>query len=47
VLLNTSLNLHGHPIARTAADAVNVILHSDLAYLQLGPYLVTKPAPTC
>ncbi|MBX7265615.1 hypothetical protein KIF24_05865 [Micromonospora sp. Llam7] len=47
VLLNTSLNLHGHPIARTAADAVNVLQHSDLAYLQLGPYLVTKHAPTC
>ncbi|GGL93263.1 carbamoyltransferase C-terminal domain-containing protein [Micromonospora yangpuensis] len=47
VLLNTSLNLHGQPIARTAVDAVNVLLHSDLAHLQLGPYLVTKHAPTC
>ncbi|WP_326553249.1 carbamoyltransferase C-terminal domain-containing protein [Micromonospora sp. NBC_01813] len=45
-LLNTSLNLHGRPIARTAADAVDVLLNSDLAYLQLGPYLVTKHAPT-
>ncbi|WP_434739367.1 carbamoyltransferase C-terminal domain-containing protein [Micromonospora sp. SH-82] len=46
-LLNTSLNLHGHPIARTAADAIAVLQHSDLAYLQLGPYLVTKHEPTC
>lgn len=46
VLLNTSLNLHGRPIARTAADAVDVLLRSDLTHLQLGPYLVTKHAPT-
>ena len=38
--------LDGRPIARTAADAVDVLLNSDLAYLQLGPYLVTKHAPT-
>jgi carbamoyltransferase len=42
VLLNTSLNLHGQPIARTAADALAVSAASDLRYLQLGPYLVRK-----
>ena len=42
VLLNTSLNLHGEPIARTAADAVRVLQQSGLRYLQLGPYLVQK-----
>ena len=42
VLLNTSLNLHGEPIARTAADAVRVLQHSGLNCLQLGPYLVRK-----
>jgi carbamoyltransferase len=42
VLLNTSLNLHGEPIACTAADAVRVTKHSGLKHLQLGPYLVRK-----
>jgi carbamoyltransferase len=42
VLLNTSLNLHGEPIARTAQDAVRVFAQSGLRHLQLGPYLVHK-----
>ena len=42
VLLNTSLNLHGEPIARTAQDAVRVFTQSGLRYLQLGPYLVHR-----
>jgi carbamoyltransferase len=42
VLLNTSLNLHGQPIARTARDALGVFQNSGLRYLQLGPYLVQK-----
>jgi len=41
-LLNTSLNLHGEPIARTAADAVPILRQSGLTCLQLGPYLVRK-----
>ena len=41
-LLNTSLNLHGEPIARTAADAVRILQQSGLTCLQLGPYLVRK-----
>ncbi|WP_432982982.1 carbamoyltransferase C-terminal domain-containing protein [Dactylosporangium sp. CA-233914] len=45
VLLNTSLNLHGHPIARTATDAVHVLQHSDLTHLQLGNLLVSKSMP--
>jgi carbamoyltransferase len=44
VLLNTSLNLHGQPIARTADDALAVLAGSHLQHLQLGPYLVHKPA---
>jgi carbamoyltransferase len=43
VLLNTSLNLHGEPIARTARDAVYVLLRSELTHLQLGNFLITKP----
>ena len=42
VLLNTSLNLHGQPIAHTAADALTVFANSDMQHLQLGPYLVHK-----
>jgi carbamoyltransferase len=42
VLLNTSLNLHGEPIARTAGDALHVFRNSGLRYMQLGPYLIRK-----
>lgn len=42
VVLNTSFNLHGFPIARTAADAMYIFHHSGLEYMQLGQYLVSK-----
>lgn len=42
VLLNTSLNLHGQPIARSAADALAVFTSSGLRHLQLGPFLIRK-----
>ena len=42
VLLNTSLNLHGQPIARTPQDALHVFACSGLRHMQLGPYLVQK-----
>lgn len=42
VVLNTSFNLHGFPIARTAEDSLYILKHSGLNYLQLGPYLVSK-----
>ena len=41
-LLNTSLNLHGSPIARTALDATHVLKNSDLDGLVLGEKLVLK-----
>ncbi|OGO29028.1 MAG: hypothetical protein A2W33_07295 [Chloroflexi bacterium RBG_16_52_11] len=41
-LLNTSLNLHGYPIVRTAEDAVNVLANSDLDGLLLDTTLVTR-----
>ncbi len=44
VILNTSFNLHGFPIVRTAADALHVFRNSGLEYLQVGPYLVSKGA---
>ena len=44
VLLNTSFNLHGHPIVCSAADAMGVLLDSGLQRLVLGPLLVTKRA---
>lgn len=46
VVLNTSFNLHGFPIVRTAADALHVFKNSGLTYLQVGDYLVRKPAET-
>lgn len=41
-LLNTSFNLHGHPIVSSPADAVDVFLRSGLKHLALGPYLLNK-----
>ena len=42
VILNTSFNLHGFPIVRTAADALHVFRNSGLQHLQVGDYLVSK-----
>jgi carbamoyltransferase len=42
VILNTSFNLHGFPIVRTAEDALHVFENSGLEYLQVGSYLVSK-----
>jgi len=42
VLLNTSFNLHGFPIVRTAAEALYVFENSGLEYLQLGSRIVQK-----
>jgi carbamoyltransferase len=42
VLLNTSFNLHGYPIVRTAADALDVFQKSGLEHLEVGPFLVHK-----
>ena len=42
VLLNTSFNLHGFPIVRTAAEALDVFERSGLEHLQLGSWIVSK-----
>ena len=42
VILNTSFNLHGYPIVRTAADALFVLKNSGLEHLQIGEFLLHK-----
>ena len=42
VVLNTSFNLHGFPIVRTAEDALHVLKESGLEHLQVGSWLVHK-----
>ncbi len=42
IVLNTSFNLHGFPIVRTAEEALGVLRDSGLEYLQVGDYLVHK-----
>lgn len=42
VVLNTSFNLHGFPIARTAEDALYILKNSGLEYLIVGEFLVKK-----
>ncbi|MCB1684748.1 MAG: hypothetical protein KDI31_09690, partial [Pseudomonadales bacterium] len=40
--LNTSLNRRGEPVVCTPQDALNMFFGSDLEYLVLEDYLVTK-----
>ena len=42
VILNTSLNLHGYPLVYSPFDALEVFDRSDLDYLAIGNYLVSK-----
>ena len=44
VVLNTSLNRRGEPIVCSPEDALNMFFGSDLEYLMLEDYLVTKVA---
>ncbi len=41
-ILNTSFNLHGHPIVYTPEDAIFVLENSSLKYLALGNFMVTR-----
>lgn len=41
-LLNTSLNIHGYPIARNAKDAIRVLENSDLDGMIFEDYLVLR-----
>lgn len=42
VLLNTSFNLHGYPVVYGPEEALWVFENSELEYLALGDFLVTK-----
>ena len=41
-MLNTSFNLHGHPIVNTPAEALFVLENSELDGLILNDYLILK-----
>jgi carbamoyltransferase len=41
-VLNTSFNLHGEPIVRSAADAVDTFERSGLPHLAVGHWLISK-----
>lgn len=43
VLLNTSFNLRGEPIANTPGDALRTFSYSDIDLLVMGNFLVRKP----
>jgi carbamoyltransferase len=45
VLLNTSFNLRGQPIVRTAAEAVGTYARSRIDTLAIGDFLVTRRDP--
>jgi carbamoyltransferase len=42
IVLNTSFNLHGHPVVMGAGDAMEVMVNSGIEYLMIGDTLVTK-----
>jgi carbamoyltransferase len=42
LVLNTSLNRRGQPIAETPDDALALFLYSDMHVLVIGDYVVTK-----
>lgn len=44
IVLNTSFNLHGHPLVMGAKDAMEVLLKSSLEYLTINDTLITKQA---
>jgi carbamoyltransferase len=45
-LINTSFNVAGEPIVCAPADALNCFLGTEIDYLVLGGYLVTKVDPS-
>lgn len=44
IVLNTSFNLHGHPLVMGARDAMEVLLNSSLEYLTVNDTLIAKRA---
>ena len=41
-VLNTSFNLHGHPLVSSPGDALDVFERSGLRYLAIENYLLSK-----
>ncbi|MGE0108804.1 MAG: carbamoyltransferase C-terminal domain-containing protein [Bdellovibrionales bacterium] len=41
-VMNTSFNLHGHPLVTNLNQALFTLRHSDLRYLAMGSYLIEK-----
>ncbi len=44
IIINTSFNVRGEPIVCTPADAVNCFLNTDIDYLVIGPFVISKKA---
>lgn len=42
IIINTSFNVAGEPIVETPEDAINTFLKTDIDYLVIGNYLVSK-----
>jgi len=42
IIINTSFNVRGEPIVCSPTDAIKCFLHTDIDYLVLGQYVVTK-----
>ncbi|MCK5025081.1 MAG: carbamoyl transferase, partial [Nanoarchaeota archaeon] len=42
VVLNTSLNIHGRPLACSPNDAIDIFLQTDIKYMIMGNFLVKK-----
>lgn len=42
VLINTSMNVRGEPIVNTPEHAYNMLLKTDMDYLVMGNYLITR-----
>ncbi len=45
VILNTSFNIKSEPIVCSPQDAIHSFVNSDLDYLVMGPFLVSKQLP--
>ena len=42
VIINTSMNVMGEPIVNTPEQAYNMILKTDMDYLVMGNYLISR-----
>ena len=42
LILNTSLNLHGKPIARDSSDCMEILENSDIDGIQIEDFLILK-----